>query len=159
MTEIIRADYRNRAHAEAIVALMQTYARDIMGGGEALSDEVTSVLAERLSEVPGAVSLLAFAEGRPAGLLNAFPGFSTFAARPLLNIHDVVVAPDFRGRGIARALMAEAETVARERGGCKLTLEVLEGNAPAKALYAALGYGDYVLDPASGRALFWQKRL
>ncbi|MFT3996411.1 MAG: GNAT family N-acetyltransferase, partial [Asticcacaulis sp.] len=77
----------------------------------------------------------------------------------LLNIHDLTVAPEFRGRGIGRTLMIEAETLARERGCVKLTLEVLEGNAVAQSLYEALGYGDYVLDPAQGRALFWQKKL
>ncbi|MFT3997675.1 MAG: GNAT family N-acetyltransferase [Asticcacaulis sp.] len=159
MTEIIRADYRHPPHAEAIIALMQVYAQDIMGGGEPLAEGVTSVLVERLSAVSGAVSVLAFVEGKPAGLLNAFAGFSTFAARPLLNIHDLTVAPEFRGRGIGRALMAEAETLARERGCVKLTLEVLEGNVVAQSLYEALGYGDYVLDPAQGRALFWQKKL
>lgn len=159
MTEIIRADYGNPTHAAAIVTLMQVYAQDIMGGGEALAEEVTSVLVERLSAVPGAVSVLAFVDGQPAGLLNAFAGFSTFAARPLLNIHDLAVAPDFRGQGIARALMTEAEAIARERGCTKLTLEVLEGNAVAQSLYSALGYGDYVLDPVMGRALFWQKKL
>lgn len=159
MTEIIRADYGHPDHAAAIVTLMQVYAQDSMGGGDALPLEVTSVLIERLAATPGAASLLAFADGQPAGLLNAFAGFSTFAARPLLNIHDVVVAPAFRGQGLARALMAEAETVARERGCAKLTLEVLEGNATAQRLYRSLGYGDYVLDPEMGRALFWQKRL
>ncbi|MFN3805648.1 GNAT family N-acetyltransferase [Asticcacaulis sp.] len=159
MTEIIRADYGHPDHAAAIVTLMQVYAQDRMGGGDALPLEVTSVLIERLAATPGAASLLAFADGQPAGLLNAFAGFSTFAARPLLNIHDVVVAPAFRGQGLARALMAEAETVARERGCVKLTLEVLEGNATAQRLYRSLGYGDYVLDPEMGRALFWQKRL
>lgn len=159
MTEIIRADYGHPDHAAAIVTLMQVYAQDRMGGGDALPLEVTSVLIERLAATPGAVSILAFANGQPAGLLNAFAGFSTFAARPLLNIHDVVVAPAFRGQGLARALVAEAETVARERGCAKLTLEVLEGNATAQRLYRSLGYGDYVLDPEMGRALFWQKRL
>lgn len=159
MTEIIRADYRNPAHATAIVTLMQAYAQDIMGGGEPIAGDIISVLVERLSAVPGAVSILAFVDGQPAGLANCFEGFSTFAARPLLNIHDLVVASDFRGKGIARALMAEAEVVARERGCVKLTLEVLEGNAVAQSLYQSLGYGDYVLDPAMGRALFWQKTL
>lgn len=156
---VFRADYGNATHAQAIVTLMQVYAQDIMGGGAPLTEEVTSILVERLSAVPGAVSVLAFVDGQPAGLLNAFAGFSTFAARPLLNIHDLAVAPAFRGQGIARALFAEIEVIARERDACKLTLEVLEGNATARRLYEALGYGDYVLDPAMGRALFWQKKL
>ena len=60
---------------------------------------------------------------------------------------------------MARALFAALETEARARGACKVTLEVLSGNVPARALYASLGYGDYVLDPNAGHALFWQKRL
>ncbi len=48
------------------------------------------------------------------------------------------------------------------RGGldvCKLTLEVLEGNAAARALYQAHDYAGYALDPAMGQAMFWQKKL
>lgn len=90
---------------------------------------------------------------------NCFWAFSTFAAKPLVNIHDVVVDEKFRGKGIGRQLFAEIETVAREKDACKITLEVLSGNAPAKALYASLGYGDYALDPDKGHTLFWQKRL
>lgn len=159
MTDILSADYLNPTHAQAIVTLMQVYAKDPMGGGMPLSDEVADALVQRLAAFPTAFTLLAFVEGQPAGLANCFEGFSTFAAKPLINVHDLVVAPAFRGRGIARALFAQIEVIARERDACKLTLEVLEGNATARRLYEALGLGDYVLDPAMGRALFWQKTL
>ena len=46
-----------------------------------------------------------------------------------------------------------------ERGACKLTLEVLDGNAPARALYRRLGFAAYQLDPAMGHAQFLQKWL
>ena len=71
----------------------------------------------------------------------------------------MAVLPEHRGRGIGHALLRAVEEEARGRGACKITLEVLSGNEPAKALYLALGYGDYQLDPAAGHALFWQKKL
>jgi ribosomal protein S18 acetylase RimI-like enzyme len=71
----------------------------------------------------------------------------------------MAVVPEHRDRGIGRALMDAVEGEARGRGACKITLEVLSGNEGAKALYLALGYGDYQLDPAAGHALFWQKKL
>jgi len=88
-----------------------------------------------------------------------FTGFSTFAARPLVNIHDVCVLAPHRGRGVATALFRRIEDEARARDACKITLEVLSGNHNAKRLYTSLGYGDYTLDPETGHALFWQKRL
>lgn len=50
------------------------------------------------------------------------------------------VDPAFRGRGIARALMAAGEDLLRERGCPKLSLQVRSDNAGAMAFYAALGY-------------------
>lgn len=153
------ADYANPEHAEGIVAMLDLYARDPMGGGAPLPAPVRARLVAGLAGVPGAVSVLCRVDDRPAGLLNAFPGFSTFAARPILNVHDLIVAPACRGAGIGRLLLERAEAIARARGCCKLTLEVLEGNATAQALYRTLGYEGYSLDPAMGRALFWQKPL
>nr|WP_246388233.1 GNAT family N-acetyltransferase [Novosphingobium fluoreni] len=112
-----------------------------------------------LAGVPGAFAFLARIGDRPVGLAICFTGFSTFAAAPVVNIHDVSVHSAQRGRGIARALFARIEAEARSRGACKITLEVLSGNQPAKRLYKSLGYNDYTLDPEAGHALFWQKRL
>jgi ribosomal protein S18 acetylase RimI-like enzyme len=76
-----------------------------------------------------------------------------------VNIHDVVVLASHRGRGIAARLFAAVEAIATERGACKLTLEVLDGNASARALYQKLGFDDYRLDPAMGDARFMHKWL
>jgi ribosomal protein S18 acetylase RimI-like enzyme len=116
-------------------------------------------LVPALAGVPGAFSLLAFDGDAAVGLANCFTGFSTFAARPLVNIHDLAVLPAARGRGVGRALMHAVEAEARRRGACKVTLEVLSGNDRAKALYADLGYGNYALDPQAGTAQFWEKKL
>lgn len=156
---ITRADFTDPADAAALVTVLDAYARDPMGGGEPLSEDVRARLAPALAEFPGAFALIARLDGEPVGLATCFMGFSTFAAQPLVNVHDVSVVPGHRGKGVARALFAAIEAEARARGACKITLEVLSGNHRAKQLYASLGYGDYQLDPASGHALFWQKKL
>ena len=153
------ADYAKAEDAATVVALLDAYARDPMGGGAPLSDHARANLVHGLAATPGAFSLIARDNGEPVGLANCLPGFSTFAAAPLVNIHDIAVLPGHRGKGIGKALMQAVEDEARRRGACKVTLEVLSGNTNAKALYARLGYGDYQLDPESGNALFWQKRL
>ncbi|MFC0203667.1 GNAT family N-acetyltransferase [Novosphingobium soli] len=156
---ITRADFADPDDAAALVAMLDAYARDPMGGGEPLPDDVRARLAPALAQVPGAFAFLARLGDEPVGLAICFMGFSTFAARPLVNIHDVSVVPASRGRGIARALFAAIEDEARRRGACKITLEVLSGNHRAQDLYASMGYGDFQLDPEAGHALFWQKRL
>jgi len=156
---VVRADYANADHAAAIVQMLRAYAMDPMGGGEDLSPQVQAALVPGLAATPAASSLLAYVGDEVAGLANLMTTFSSFGGKPLINIHDIVVAKDYRGTGVGRALFAEIDTVAHEAGACKVTLEVLEGNTPARALYASLGYGDYVLDPEMGKALFWQKRL
>lgn len=157
--EIIQADYQNSEHAQALVLLLDLYARDAMGGGHGLSEEVKQNLVAALADRAAAFSVLAFADGRPAGLVNCFEGFSTFACKPLVNVHDVAVAPEFRRQGIAQMMMAQVEQIAQRRGCCKLTLEVLQGNHGAQQMYRKLGYAGYQLDAATGAALFWQKRL
>ncbi|MBO0749979.1 MAG: GNAT family N-acetyltransferase [Porphyrobacter sp.] len=130
-----------------------------MGGGEPLGQEVRNEVVPGLAATPGAFSLIARLDGEAVGLANCFSAYSTFLAAPLINVHDMTVLAELRGRGIGRALLQAVEAEARRRGACKVTLEVLSGNETAKRLYASLGYHDYQLDPAAGHALFWQKRL
>ena len=156
---IVRVRYNDPTHAAALVGLLDTYARDQAGGGEPLGDFARANLVDELAARPFIFSVLAFDGDTPVGLVNAIEGFSTFACRPLVNVHDVVVLPSHRGRGIAARLFAETEAIARERGACKLTLEVLSGNHAARGLYEKLGFDDYQLDPAMGHAQFLQKWL
>ena len=85
---IRQADYSDPADAAALVDMLDAYARDPMGGGKPLSAHTRDHLAAELATRPHAVSFLAFDDGAPAGVLNAFEGFSTFACKPLLNVHD-----------------------------------------------------------------------
>jgi GNAT superfamily N-acetyltransferase len=153
------ADYANPRDAAELVMLLDAYARDPMGGGAPLCQETRDAVVPGLAATPGAFSLIARFDGEPAGLANCFSGFSTFAAQPLVNVHDLAVLPGYRGRGIGGALLRAVEDEANRRGASKVTLEVLSGNERAKSLYLALGYGDYQLDPEAGHALLWQKKL
>ncbi|QKG70863.1 GNAT family N-acetyltransferase [Erythrobacter mangrovi] len=153
------ADYSDPLDGATIVALLDAYARDPMGGGEPLPEHTRAGLVTGLAAAPGAFTLIARLDGEPVGLANCFTGFSTFAAAPLVNIHDMVVLPVHRGAGIGRALMQAVETETLKRGACKITLEVLSGNETAKGLYRSCGFDDYALDPEQGHALFWQKKL
>lgn len=159
MLAIMNADLSSERDASAVIDLLDAYASDIMGGGTPLSPFVRANLVPELHKRDGAHVLLAYVDDEPAGIMIGIEGFSTFACKPLLNIHDVAVLPRFRGQGIARRMLAQMELLARQRGCCKLTLEVLEGNAIARALYASCGFAGYALDPGMGHALFWQKKI
>ena len=157
--EVRKVAFENVEQGQQLVELLNAYAEDPMGGAEPLSAEVKANLMKGLSQVPGAVALLAYLDGQAVGVTTAFAGFSTFAAKPLLNIHDIAVLPAFRGQGVAQALMAGLEQEARERGCCKMTLEVLSNNHRAQQAYRRFGFAGYALDPEAGEALFWQKKL
>lgn len=156
---VVRADYANPRHAQAIVELLDAYARGASGGGEPLPETVKQTLVPALAACASASTFLAYCGDIAVGIANAFETLSTFRAQPLLNIHDLAVDEQWRRRGIARLLLQAVEQHARERGCCKLTLEVLEGNRGAQTLYRDIGFEDYSLKEEFGRALFWQKLL
>ena len=157
--QIVQADYANHNHAAALVSLLDAYARDPAGGGEGLGDYAKANLVAALAARPQAYSVLAMDGATPVGLVNCIEGFSTFACKPLVNVHDVAVLSGYRGRRVAQHMLALAEDIARQRGACKLTLEVLQGNAGAIRLYERIGFAAYALDPAMGSAQFFQKWL
>ena len=156
---VLAVDQKNEANSTAWLDLLDHYARDPMGGGAGLSEYARANLVCELKDLPTFHGALAYAGDEAVGLINCFAGFSTFAAKPLLNIHDIVVHAGARGQGIGRTLLGWAEQRARALGCCKLTLEVLSNNTRALAAYERAGFAPYVLDPAAGHALFLQKYL
>lgn len=153
------ADYRDQKQAQDIVFLLDYYASTPSGGSQGLAPFVKENVVRELSNLPYAFSLLCYVDGSPAGLLNCFYGFSTFKCQPLVNIHDAVVHHDYRRQGISQLLLGEAEKIARAKGACKITLEVLEKNHPAVSAYQKFGFAGYELDPEFGQAIFLEKAL
>jgi len=157
--EIIKADYLNSQHKKVIPVLLDRYASDPMGGGQPLNENVKNNLVEELSKLPHAFSIIAYVDDQAAGLVNCFEAFSTFSCKPLINIHDVVVLNEYRGNGISQRMLNKVEEIAKSKGCCKVTLEVLSNNEVAKSAYSKFGFSGYELDPNTGVALFWHKQL
>lgn len=154
--QVREVDYLDPRQAAELVDLLDAYARDSAGGGQALSDFTRSNLSAHLAARPAAFSVIAYDGEKPVGLVNCIEGFSTFACRPLVNVHDVVVIASHRGAGVGRLMLERVIELSHRRGACKLTLEVLSGNRSAIALYERLGFAPYQLDPAMGQAQFFQ---
>lgn len=153
------ANYLDQEQAKDIGYLLDAYSQDQMGGSQPLSETVKSNLASHLSKLPHAFSIICYVNNKPAGLVNCFDAFSTFECKPLINIHDVVVVNEFRGLGLSQLMLSKVEEIAKSKGCCKVTLEVLEGNKVAQKSYIKFGFAGYELDPVMGKALFWQKKL
>jgi len=107
--EIREADLSDPADAAGFLLVLDAYAQSAVGGGQPLPPEVRARLVPALRDQAGAVVLLALSERTVVGIATCFFGFSTFAARPLLNVHDLAVQPEFQRRGIGRALLLAAE--------------------------------------------------
>lgn len=160
--EIKHVDFSLDWMSNELVSVLNEYACDPMGGNKPLNEKVLSTLADKLSQRNDAISLIAIDTDKPQkaiGILNAFEGFSTFQAKPLLNIHDVYVKKEYRGQKVAQQLFLYLEKMAIASQCCKLTLEVLDKNTPAKRAYQKLGFSGYELDPTVGHAVFWQKDI
>lgn len=156
---IVEADLDRPEHADAVLALVDAYARDPMGDGAPLASEVLENLVPGLRAHPTTLVFLAHRGDAPVGIAVCFRGFSTFKARPLVNIHDLAVLPGERGRGTGRRLLEAVERKARDLGCCKLTLEVQEDNRRARRVYAAAGFDRARYVEAAGGALFLSKPL
>jgi len=154
MSSILLANLADPSHQAAIVELLDMYCRDEFGDGQALSAEARANLIPGLMRHGGARVFLAYEGVRPAGVAICLLGFSTFRARPLINIHDIAVHPDFRGKGMGQALLAAVEEYASEHGCGKVTLEVRSDNHRAMAAYRKAGF-----ESTEPETWFWAKKL
>jgi GNAT superfamily N-acetyltransferase len=156
---IVEADLDRPEHQRAVLELTDAYARDSMGNGRPLSDEVRRALIPGLQKHPTTVIFLAYLGSHPIGIANCFIGFSTFAARPLINVSDLAVLSGHREKGIGRLLLEAVERKALELGCCKLTIEVQENNHRARHVYESVGFVQAVYVTEAGGALFLSKPL
>ncbi len=157
--EIVEADLSDPVDARDLVEMIDTYARDPMGAGEPLSERVRAEMVPGLRDHPSCFVLLAREDGRAIGAAVCFIGFSSFVARPLVNVHDLSVVKERRGQGVGRRLLASVEQRARQLQCCRLTLEVMEENAPARGLYETFGFDDPDLGAGTEPVRFLSKRL
>jgi ribosomal protein S18 acetylase RimI-like enzyme len=141
-----------------VVDLLNAYAMDPLGGGEPLPEHSQqNLIKEMLKRPEMCMSFIAYVDGEPAGLANCIVGFSTFACSSLLNIHDFTTVGKFRRQGVAKALLAYVANYAKENDMCKVTLECLDNNLPAKNAYEQAGFKPFELRPQDGVGIFYQK--
>jgi RimJ/RimL family protein N-acetyltransferase len=97
--------------------------------------------------------LVAVVDGDVAGYVSLHQSIPLPSHAHVLEISGLAVDPRFRGSGIGRRLVTEAQREATRRGARKLSLRVLAPNTSARALYESCGFevegvlrGEFVLD-------------
>jgi ribosomal protein S18 acetylase RimI-like enzyme len=154
---IIDGDLSRAEHQNALVTMLDAFMLD--QDGEPLSEQAKRDMIPGLRAHPACYVLLANRDGKPVGFSICFLGFSTFMARPLINIHDIFVDASARGLGIGAMLLERIETKARELNCCRITLEVREDNRVARGLYRKVGFDRVVVGPNRIPMEFWHKPL
>jgi ribosomal protein S18 acetylase RimI-like enzyme len=128
--------------------------RDPMGGHETLNDAAAQQLVVGLSKHPSHFILFVRHEKKIVGLATCFVNFSTFLAKPYINVHDLIIHKEYRGNGLGKFLLETILSLANERGYGKVNLEVREDNVIAQSLYQTLGFQD-----TNPKMFFWTKVL
>ncbi len=154
MPTVLLADLANPDHQAAIIDLLDMYCRDQFGDNMPLSDQARSDLIPGLVNHGAARVFLAYDDKKYIGLAICFVGFSSFRAKPLINIHDIAVRPEVRGKGIGKQLLNAVEEEARALGCCKVTLEVRSDNVRAQKVYSSVGF-----KPSTPGTWYWTQAL
>ena len=119
--------------------------RGLLGaiGWEAQYVEGQAASLRALQADPNGRALVALAGGEVAGFVTV-----VFAPwNRLAQVHGLAVAPAVQRQGVAAALVAAAETFARERGGRGVFVDTPVDNQGARAFYAAQGYAEAYVMP------------
>jgi ribosomal protein S18 acetylase RimI-like enzyme len=152
--QIIEADLSNPEHAESFLALTAGYMADPMGEFIPWNEDQKKTVVKEMKEHPCALVLLAKADNAFVGICTCFYAYSTFLAKPLLNIHDIYVSESYRGKGVSKTLIQSLEEIAHRKGCGKITLEVRKDNLNARDLYKSQGFTE-----APHSMFFWIKYL
>lgn len=83
--------------------------------------------------------LIASLDGEPAGFALYFHNYSTWRGRAGIHLEDLFVCPEFRGKGLGRALIEEVARIAVSEGCVRMQWDVLEWNLPAVGFYEQMG--------------------
>lgn len=141
MVIIKECNFKDPRQREAIIYLMNHYMASDMGGNlPPYTNETSRAVVKGLEHHPSRLVLLAEYQAEYVGLSNSFVNFGTFAGKPFINIHDIVVLEKYRGLGIGRKMMEAIDAKAKELGCGKITLEVRDDNKPAQQLYNSMGF-------------------
>ncbi len=129
-----------RADAPALVNLITALAEfeNLTPPDEAAHERIVE---DGFGDRPRFEAWLAFYENRaePVGYALFFEMYSTFLARPTLFLEDLFVLPEFRHRGIGKALLHRCIQIAHERDCGRMEWTCLDWNTRAQKVYEGLG--------------------
>lgn len=151
---ILKVDLQNPVHCGQVIKLLNDYMADPMGNNRPMPKELGPQIISGLKQHSGFLGFFVMSDDQFAGLANCNINFSTFQAKPLINIHDFIVAPEFRNIGAGHFLLRGVINYASQNGYCRVNLEVREDNRTAKSLYKKMGFTDCV-----PRMMFWERKL
>lgn len=151
---IQQVDLQNETHCVQLISLLNDYMNDPMGNNRPMDPTLAPHIINGLKAHPSFLGFFVLAGEQYAGLANCNINFSTFQAKPLLNIHDFIVAPKFRNLGAGTFLLRAIVNYALKNEYCRVNLEVREDNLTAKALYKKMGFSDCV-----PRMMFWERKM
>jgi len=109
---------------------------------ERLENEVSAteeLLAEWIFDKRAVEVMFAVVDGKEVGQAIFFPNFSTFQGRSGLYLEDLFVLPEYRGRGIGKAMLRELARIAVERGYGRVEWICLDWNKPSIDFYKSIG--------------------
>ncbi len=147
-------DFENPDHLDSLAKLINMYMADPMGEVPQLTKREQLRLVDGLANHPSSLVLFELLDEEIVAVAVCFINFSTFKVKSYLNIHDFFVHPEFRNKGLANKLMQELITISKEKGYCKITLEVREDNFTAQGLYKSLGFKE-----CEPKMYFWTNNL
>ncbi len=150
----LQVDLNNEMHCKSLIYLLDIYMLDEMGNGKPMGKDMAPRIIEGLKDHKGYLGFFVLAEGSFVALANCNKNFSSFKAMPVINIHDFVVHPNYRGKGVGKFLLDSIDVFAEQNGYCKINLEVREDNSIAQKLYLKMGYNQ-----CSPNMYFWEKNL
>ncbi len=104
---------------------------------EVVADE--SILEEWIFDKEKAEVIFAVADGVEVGFALFFHNFSTFLGRAGIYLEDLFVKPEYRGKGIGKAILKKLASIAVERGCGRLEWSCLDWNRPSIDFYLSLG--------------------
>lgn len=151
---IIQVNLKNPDHCGQVIKLLNDYMLDPMGNNAPMDEDLAPKIIAGLKTYPGYLGFFVLANEQYAGLANCNHNFSTFKAKPLLNIHDFIISPEFRTIGAGHFLMRGIINYAFRNGFCRVNLEVREDNHAAKSLYQKMGFSE-----CEPKMLFWERKL
>ena len=102
--------------------------------------EAKTFLYDRMKNKESEIFVAIDAAGTMTGFIQLFPVFSSTRMKRLWLLNDLFVHPLYRGNGISKALLYEAQKFSDETGSCGLLLDTAKTNSIGNRLYPSVGF-------------------